>query len=263
MKRPGRGETDPAGAPGRGASGRSSAVRGASRSRRGPGPIWWISSRIFFPWRYSVRTQPELGNPEEVRARILSLLSRAEEQGRELGYDTLQVDEARFAVVALLDEVDPEFHLGRAGSLAGESPAARALPDQRGRGGVLHPPGPAPRPTRRRTIPPWRSFTPASPSASKGSTSFWGRSGCRRSSARSREASRGRAGRPGPSGTGLEETRRRGGVGRRASAGVGDGREPSPGRCSCSSSSLPWPRAPRRAASPRPFANSMSGSPAD
>ncbi len=54
---------------------------------------------------YSVRTQPELGNPEEVRARILSLLGRAEEQGRELGHDTLQVDQARFAVVALLDEV--------------------------------------------------------------------------------------------------------------------------------------------------------------
>jgi type VI secretion system protein ImpK len=54
---------------------------------------------------YSARTQPELGNPEEVRARILSLLSRAEEQGRELGHDTQQVDEARFAVVALLDEV--------------------------------------------------------------------------------------------------------------------------------------------------------------
>ena len=40
-----------------------------------------------------------------MRARILSLLRRAEEQGRELGHDTLQVDEARFAVVALLDEV--------------------------------------------------------------------------------------------------------------------------------------------------------------
>lgn len=54
---------------------------------------------------HSARTQPELGNPEEVRSRILSLLSRADEQGRELGYDTLQVDEGRFAVVALLDEV--------------------------------------------------------------------------------------------------------------------------------------------------------------
>jgi type VI secretion system protein ImpK len=54
---------------------------------------------------YSSRTQPDLGNPEEVRARILSLLGRTEEQGRELGHDTQQVDEARFAVVALLDEV--------------------------------------------------------------------------------------------------------------------------------------------------------------
>lgn len=54
---------------------------------------------------YSSRTQPDLGNPEEVRSRILSLLGRAEEQGRTLGHDMLQVDEARFAVVALLDEV--------------------------------------------------------------------------------------------------------------------------------------------------------------
>ncbi len=54
---------------------------------------------------YSVQTQPELGNPEEVRARILSLLGRAEDQGRELGHDMVQVDQARFAVVALLDEV--------------------------------------------------------------------------------------------------------------------------------------------------------------
>ncbi len=52
----------------------------------------------------STRTQPDLGGPEEVRARILTLLNRAEEQGRGFGYDTGQVDEARFAVVALLDE---------------------------------------------------------------------------------------------------------------------------------------------------------------
>ena len=104
MKHPGRGETASAGLPNGGRP------AGGPPSENEPEPVRARPHLVdlfadLLSLAYSARNQPELGNPEEVRARILSLLSRAEEQGRELGHDMLQVDEARFAVVALLDEV--------------------------------------------------------------------------------------------------------------------------------------------------------------
>jgi type VI secretion system protein ImpK len=104
MKLPGRGG---AGRPGPTMGGRSPGLSPASSepepARARPHLVDLFADLLSFA--YSVRTQPELGSPEEVRARILSLLGRADEQGRELGHDTQQVEEAKFAVVALLDEV--------------------------------------------------------------------------------------------------------------------------------------------------------------
>lgn len=103
MKRPGQGRAN---LPGTTAGGRP-AGQSSSGNEQEPARIRPHVVDLFadlLSLAYSVRSQPELGNPEEVRARILSLLGRADEQGRELGHDTQQVDEAKFAVVAMLDE---------------------------------------------------------------------------------------------------------------------------------------------------------------
>lgn len=54
---------------------------------------------------YSLQSPGDPGEPSQVRGRILELLAVAERRGREAGYDPASVDHARFAVVALLDEL--------------------------------------------------------------------------------------------------------------------------------------------------------------
>jgi len=54
---------------------------------------------------YSLQSPGDPGEPSQVRGRILDLLAAAERRGREAGYDPASLDHARFAIVALLDEL--------------------------------------------------------------------------------------------------------------------------------------------------------------
>jgi type VI secretion system protein ImpK len=53
---------------------------------------------------YSLRTTDDLGDPAELRRKILQLLERIEGDARKAGYTSSHVDGARFALVALIDE---------------------------------------------------------------------------------------------------------------------------------------------------------------
>ncbi|MBU1698548.1 MAG: DotU family type IV/VI secretion system protein [Candidatus Eisenbacteria bacterium] len=61
-------------------------------------------SSDLFSFIVTLRTRTDLGEPGDIRNRILDQLGRFEKEGKEAGYSTQQVDEARFAIVALLDE---------------------------------------------------------------------------------------------------------------------------------------------------------------
>lgn len=54
---------------------------------------------------YSLQSEADPGDPVQVRARILDQLNLADKRGREAGYDAASIEHARFAVVALLDEL--------------------------------------------------------------------------------------------------------------------------------------------------------------
>lgn len=53
----------------------------------------------------SLRSAVDLGDPAEFRKRVLKMLEQMEEGGRRAGASSSAVEEARFALVALLDEV--------------------------------------------------------------------------------------------------------------------------------------------------------------
>jgi hypothetical protein len=57
-----------------------------------------------FSLAYSLRTTDDLGDPTELRRKILQLLDRIESEARKTGYSSAHVDGARFALVALIDE---------------------------------------------------------------------------------------------------------------------------------------------------------------
>lgn len=52
----------------------------------------------------SLKGNADIGDPQEVRRRILQLLERFEQEARDHGYSTAHVDACRFALVALMDE---------------------------------------------------------------------------------------------------------------------------------------------------------------
>jgi type VI secretion system protein ImpK len=79
---------------------------GASRPAAAADSIRTLSTLAsdLFSFVISLRTNTELGDPGNIRNTILDQLGRFESEGKEAGYSTQQVDEARFALVALLDE---------------------------------------------------------------------------------------------------------------------------------------------------------------
>jgi type VI secretion system protein ImpK len=71
-----------------------------------PGPARTLStlSSDLFSFVVSLRTAQDLGDPGAIRKRILEQLDRLKTEGKEAGFSSQQIDEARFAVVALIDE---------------------------------------------------------------------------------------------------------------------------------------------------------------
>ena len=71
-------------------------------SKRVP-PLTELSAELFSV-AISLKGNADIGDPQEVRRKILLLLERFDQEARDHGYSSTQVDHCRFALVAMLDE---------------------------------------------------------------------------------------------------------------------------------------------------------------
>jgi type VI secretion system protein ImpK len=76
---------------------------GAPGESRRPRALAELCSEVF-SLVITLRSAREVGEPQEVRARIIRLLDRLDQDARQAGYSTAMAEGARFALIALLDE---------------------------------------------------------------------------------------------------------------------------------------------------------------